>query len=141
MNITYDGNHHTKTVNRNGANITFYYDETTKDLLGSEFEFPSPPPNSIEIAAPSVIAVGSVAPPASEAPAPKPEPPAVAPLAPPTSPRGAFEVMKYLPVAEAALDLATHVDALYRRLARLRLELAMRGLGGRWDAPSRSGTR
>uniref|UniRef100_UPI00054D30C9 hypothetical protein n=1 Tax=Gemmobacter nectariphilus TaxID=220343 RepID=UPI00054D30C9 len=24
-------------------------------------------------------------------------------------------------------------SALYRRLARLRLELAMRGLGGRWD--------
>ena len=39
--------------------LTFYYDATTLDLLGSELDFPSQPPNTIAIPIPSAKIVGS----------------------------------------------------------------------------------
>jgi hypothetical protein len=42
-----------------GREITFYYDHTTLDLLGSEFDFPVPPAGGIPVSVPSVIAIGS----------------------------------------------------------------------------------
>jgi len=42
-----------------GRLIDFYYDDTTLDLLGSEIDFPSQPPNSIAIELPTVRAIGS----------------------------------------------------------------------------------
>ncbi len=42
-----------------GELLDFYYDGTTLDLLGSEIDFPSPPPGSITISIPSVRAIGT----------------------------------------------------------------------------------
>lgn len=39
--------------------LKFYYDATTRDLLGSELDFATPPPGSIAIDLPSVRAIGS----------------------------------------------------------------------------------
>ncbi len=42
-----------------GPSITFYYSGQTLDLLGSELDFPTPPPNSIPVPLPTLRAVGS----------------------------------------------------------------------------------
>lgn len=42
-----------------GPDITFYYDGTTLDLLGSQLDFPTPPANSIPLRLPTLVAVGS----------------------------------------------------------------------------------
>jgi len=47
--------------------------------------------------------------------------------------RGLFAALGTCAVADLIGRDGTSRSALYRRLARLRLELAMRGLGGRWD--------
>src|SRR5262245_40421544 len=38
--------------------LTFYYDGTTLDLLGSTYEFPTPPPGAIPVPIPSVKLLG-----------------------------------------------------------------------------------
>jgi hypothetical protein len=38
----------------NGRLLNFYYDPTTLDLLGSELDFPTPPPNAIPISFPTL---------------------------------------------------------------------------------------
>jgi hypothetical protein len=42
-----------------GPDITFYYDGTTLNLLGSELDFPTPPAGAIPLPLPTLVAVGS----------------------------------------------------------------------------------
>jgi hypothetical protein len=42
-----------------GPLLDFYYDGTTKDLLGSALDFPSPPPGSTTVSLPTVRAIGT----------------------------------------------------------------------------------
>ncbi len=41
------------------GDITFYYDATTLDIMGSQYEFPTPPPGAIPLTIPSVKLIGS----------------------------------------------------------------------------------
>jgi hypothetical protein len=42
-----------------GPRIDFYYDNTTLNLLGSQFDFASPPAGAIPVSLPTLVAVGS----------------------------------------------------------------------------------